>query len=76
MTYQVFKERRKLENPNETISLKRAYGSCISLWLKYLCCDGVQVLFAEQAENAAIGEQADFSFIQLLSFQAVSDISK
>lgn len=75
MMYQVFKERRKLENPNEIILLKRAYGSYIILWLKYLCCDGVQVLFAEQAENAAT-EQADFSFIQLLCFQAVSDISK
>lgn len=37
--YQVFKERRKLENRNEIVSLKRAYGSYIILWLKYLCCD-------------------------------------
>lgn len=76
MMCQVFKERRKLEDPKETTSLKRAYDSYFILWLKYLCCDGVQVLFAEQAENAATGEQADFSFIQLLCFQAVSDISK
>lgn len=29
------------------------------------------VRYAEQAENAALGEQSDFSFIQLLCFQAI-----
>lgn len=76
MMCQVFKERRKLENPNEIISPNIAHVSYIILPHKYLCCDRVQVPFAEHAENAASGEQADFSFIQLLCFQAVSGISK
>lgn len=71
-----FKERRKLENHNEIMSSNIAHASYIILPHKYLRWDGVQVHFAEQAENAALGEQADFSFIQLLCFQAISGISK
>lgn len=43
---------------------------------KCLYCDGEPVHFAEQAEHAALGKQANLSFIQLLCFQVISDISK
>lgn len=76
MMCQVFKERGKLENPNEILSPNIAHVSYIILPHKYLYCDGVQAHFAEQAENAALGEPADSSFIQLLCLQAISDILK
>lgn len=47
-----------------------------TLLRKCLYCDGVPAHFAEQAEHAALGKQADLSFIQLLFFQVISDISK